>query len=154
MKIGIIVHSQTGHTYSVAQKLKEKLSADGHILEIEQLRLEGGQQISGKNSKIANPPDVSKYDAVIFAAPVHGFSLSKVMTIYLNQVQSLAGKNVACFITKGLPFGWTGGTRAIGQMKKICESKWGMVSGTGIILWNKDREKQIADLVEKFSKLF
>jgi hypothetical protein len=29
MNIGIIVYSQTNHTYSVAQKLKEKLSADG-----------------------------------------------------------------------------------------------------------------------------
>ncbi len=154
MKMGIIVHSQTGHTYSVAQKLKEKLSAGGHQVEIEQLRLAGGQQISDKNSKIANPPDVSRYKAVIFGAPVHGFSLSKVMTIYLNQVPSLAGKNVACFITKGLPFGWTGGNRAIGQMKKICESKWGMVSGTGIIIWNKNREKQIADVVEKLSALF
>ena len=153
MKIGIIIHSQTGHTYSVAQKLKEKLSADGHAVDIKQLRLAGGQQNPGKDSKIENPPDLSGYDRVIFGAPVHAFSLSKVMTIYLTQVSSLAGKTVACFVTKGLPFGWTGGSRAIDQMKEICESKWAMVSGTGIVVWNKSREKQIDALVEEFSGL-
>ena len=154
MKIGIIIHSQTGHTYSVAQKLKEKLSADGHAVDIKQLRLAGGQQNPGKDSKIENPPDLSGYDRVIFGAPVHAFSLSKVMTIYLTQVSSLAGKTGSCFVTKGLPFGWTGGSRAIDQMKEICESKWAMVSGTGIVVWNKNREKQIDELIEKFSGLF
>ena len=153
MKIGIIIHSQTGHTYSVAQKLKEKLSADGHAVNIEQLRLAGGQQTPGKDSKIENPPDLSGYDRIILGAPVHAFSLSKVMAIYLTQVSSLAGKTVACFVTKGLPFDWTGGSRAIDQMKEICESKWAMVSGTGIVVWNKSREKQIDALVEEFSGL-
>ena len=154
MKIGIIIHSQTGHTYSVAQKLKEKLSADGHAVNIEQLRLAGGQQNPGKDSKIENPPDLSGYDKVIFGAPVQAFSLSKVMEAYLTQVSSLSGKTVVCFVTKGLPFGWTGGNRAISQMKEICESKWAMVSGTGIVVWNKNREKQIDELIEKFSGLF
>ena len=30
MEIGIIVYSQTEHTYSVAQMLKDKLVIDGH----------------------------------------------------------------------------------------------------------------------------
>ncbi len=153
MKIGIIIHSRTGHTYSVAQRLEEKLSADGHTVDIQQLRLSGGQDVPGKDSKIENPPDLSGYDRVILGAPVHAFSLSKVMEAYLTHVSSLSGKTVACFVTKGLPFGWTGGNRAIGQMKDICESKWAVVSGTGIVIWNKNREKQIDDLLEKFSKL-
>lgn len=154
MKIGIIIHSQTGHTYSAAQKLAEKLSADGHAVDIKQLKLAGGQQIPGKDGIIENPPDLNGYDKVIFGAPVQAFSLSNVMVAYLNQVSSLTGKTVACFVTKGLPFSWTGGNRAISQMKEICESKWAMVSGTGIIIWNKNRQKQIDDLAEKFSELF
>ena len=66
MKIGIIVHSQTGHTYEVAQKLQEKLLVAGNEVEIEQIRLEGGQQTPDKNSQIENPPDVNAYDALIF----------------------------------------------------------------------------------------
>lgn len=153
MKIGIIIHSRTGHTYSVAQRLEEKLSADGHEVAIQQLRLAEGQDVPGKDSMIKNPPDLNGYDRVIFGAPVHAFSLSKVMEAYLTQVSSLTGKTVVCFVTKGLPFGWTGGNHAIGQMKEICESKWATVSGTGIVIWNKNREKQINDLIEKFSGL-
>ena len=61
---------------------------------------------------------------------------------------------MALFVTKGLRFEWTGGTRAIGQMKKICQSKGGKVIGTGIVVWNKERDKKIAELVENFSRLF
>lgn len=154
MKIGIIVHSRTGHTHFVAQRLEEKLSADGHTVNIQQLKLSGGQDVPGKDSIIKHPPDLNGYDRVIFGAPVQAFSLSNVMIAYLTQVSSLTGKTVACFVTKGLPFGWTGGNRAISEMKEICESKWATVSGTGIVIWNKNREKQIEDLVEKFSGLF
>ena len=154
MKIGIIVHSRTGHTCFVAQKLKERLSADGHEVDIQQLRAADGQQVPDKDGLIKNPPDLGRYDRVILGAPVQAFSLSNIMIAYLNQVSSLAGKTVACFVTKGLPFRWTGGTRAIGQMEEICESKWATVSGTGIVIWNKNREKQIEDLLEKFRGLF
>ena len=154
MKIGIIIHSRTGHTYFVAQRLEEKLSADGHEVAIQQLRLAEGQDVPGKDSMIKNPPDLNGYDRVIFGAPVHAFSLSKVMEAYLTQVSSLTGKTVVCFVTKGLPFGWTGGNRAIGQMKEICGSKGGIVSGTGVIVWSKQRDKKIAELVEGFSGMF
>ncbi|MBI5679643.1 MAG: flavodoxin [Methanobacterium sp.] len=154
MKIGIIVHSQTGHTNEVAQKLQEKLSAALDEVEIQQLRLEGGQQVSNENSKIENPPDVSAYDALIFGAPVQAFSLSKVMNIYLEQIPSLQDKKIALFVTKGLRFEWTGGTRAIGQMKKICQSKGGIIMGTGIIVWNKQRDGKIDEVAQKFSELF
>lgn len=154
MKIGIIIHSQTGHTNEAAQKLQEGLLAHGNEVEIQQLRLEGGQQTPGKDSRIENPPDVSKYDAVIFGAPVQAFSLSKVMSLYLEQVPSLQDKKIALFVTKGLRFNWTGGNQAIGKMKKISQAKGGMVYGTDIIVWNKNRNGKIAEMVEKFSSLF
>lgn len=39
-------------------------------------------------------PDVSGYDAVIFASPVQAFSLAPVMKLYLSKLPSLAGKKV------------------------------------------------------------
>ena len=39
MKIGIILHSQTGNSNSVALKLKEKLSNSGHSVDLEQLEV-------------------------------------------------------------------------------------------------------------------
>ncbi len=43
MKIGIIVYSQTGNTFSVAEKLKAKLTAAGHNVNIERLTTVGGE---------------------------------------------------------------------------------------------------------------
>ena len=125
----------------------------GHTVEIEQIRLAGGQQTPNKNSKIENPPDATAFDAVIFGAPVQAFALSKVMQMYLEQIPSLQDKKIALFVTKGLPFNWTGGSRAIGQMKKICQAKGGIVYGTEIVVWSKNRDKQIAELVQKIQRI-
>lgn len=154
MKIGIIVHSQTGNTYSVAQKLKEKFLEAGHAVSIEKVIPAGEVRPRAKNIEFKTLPDVSVYDALIFGAPVQAFSLSAVMTAYMTQLSSLQDKKIACFVTKGLPFHWTGGNQAISKMKKICQSKGGTVIGTGIVVWRGKREKQIADLVAKFSALF
>lgn len=154
MKIGIVVHSQTENTYSVAQKLQEKLSAAGNEVEIQRVNMVGGNKPQGKDIQIENPPEIDEYDALIFGAPVHAFSLAPAMKVYMEQIPSVQDKKIALFVTKGLRFDWTGGTRAIGQMKKICQSKGGIIMGTGIVVWNKQKDKKIAEVVAKFSSLF
>ena len=154
MKIGIIVYSQTNNTYSVAQKLQEKFMAAGNEVNIEKLVPVGDVHPGSKDIHFETRPDISTYDALIFGSPVHAFSLAPAMKTYLEQVTPLQDKKVALFVTKGLRFNWTGGTRAIGQMKKICQAKGGMIVGTGIIVWNKQRDEKIAELVEEFSRLF
>ena len=153
MRIGIVVHSQTGNTCEVAQKLQEKFLASGNDVEIMRVRMAGGDKPQGKDINIENPPDVGKYDALIFGAPVHAFSLAPAMKVYMEQIASLQDKKVACFVTKALRFNWTGGTRAIGQMKRICQDKGAVISGTGIVVWNKQRNEKTAELVEEFSRL-
>jgi len=155
MKIGIIVHSQTGHTYSVAQKLQEKLAADGHSVNVERITPVDPKQTDPKKVQIEKLPDLSAYDALVLAAPVQAFSVSPVMKAYLPQLPLLNGKKVAVFVTKGLPFKWTGGNKAISQLKTAVESKGGNVVGTGILVWDgAGREKKIADMVENLGKSF
>jgi len=134
MNIGIIIYSQTGNTNSVALKLKEKLSAAGHSVDIEQIEISGELGPRATNFQIKTKPDVDKYDALVFGAPIQAFSLSPAMKSYLTQIASLKNKKVTCFITKHLPFHWTGGNQAINKMKKICKSKDGTVCGSGIII--------------------
>jgi hypothetical protein len=68
---------------------------------------------------------------------------------------SLKGKKVACFVTKGLPFYWTGGNQAINKMEKICKSKDGEVCGSEMVIWSsKRRDQKITEVIEKLSKLF
>lgn len=155
MKIGIIVHSQTGHTLSVAEQLQTKLTTAGHSANIEKISPVDAKQTDPKKIQLDKLPDLSPYDALVFAAPVQAFSVSPVMKVYLNQLPSLNGKKAACFVTKGLVFKWTGGNHAISQLKKGIESKGGKVVETDVIVWSgAGREKAVTELVEKFSKLF
>jgi menaquinone-dependent protoporphyrinogen IX oxidase len=155
MKIGIIIHSQTGNTYSVAQKLMEKLSAKGHTVNLERLEPVGEVHPGVKNLQLKSLPDVTAYDALVFAAPVQGFSLSVALATYLTQLSSLQGKKLAGFVTMAFPYSWLGGNRTIDQMKQFCETKGGAIIGTGIINWmSKRRETQISELVERLSGLF
>lgn len=154
MNIGIIVYSQTGNTYSVALKLKEKLAAVGHAVTLERIEV-AGEVTPGKPVQFKMLPDAGPYDALIFGAPVQAFSLCQPMSGYLKQVASLQGKKVACLVTQGLPYAWLGGNRAIRQMSRLCEAKGATVCGAGIVNWmNKRREQQIADVVDQLSGLF
>lgn len=155
MKIGIIVHSQTGNTYSVAQKLQEKLQKTGQSADIQRIEPVDEKQGDAKKVQLKTIPDISQYDALIFGGPVRGFSMSPVVAAYLSSIPSLQGKKVALMVTQSFPFPMLGGNQAISQMKKACESKGVLVCGTGIVNWSrKTREKMITEVVEKLSCLF
>lgn len=153
MKIGLIIHSQSGHTYSVAQTLQKKLTAVGHSVIIERLNPIGDAHPGVKNLQLASIPDTAPYDALVFAAPVWAFTLSPVLTTYLNRVSSLKGKKIACFVTMGLPFPWMGGTRAIARIKSICESKGATIAGAEIIKWaGTPSEDKLAQAIDNLVK--
>jgi len=155
MKIGIILYSQTGNTYSVSLKLKDKLITAGHSVNIERLKVVGEVRSGTKDVKFEMLPDTEPYDVLVFGSPVQAFSLSSVMASYLTQIVSLQDKKVALLVTQFFPFPWMGGNRTAGQMKKICESKGAAVCGAEIVNWsNPSREKRITEVVEKLSKLF
>lgn len=155
MNIGIIVFSQTGNTHSVALRLEEKLAHAGHSVNLERVEIFGELEPNATGFQLKASPEVSTYDALVFGAPVMGFALSPAMQRYLAQVGSLQGKKVACFVTKQLPFYWTGGKQAVNRIKKICESKNGAVCGSGIVIWsNARRAEMIANVVDGLSKLF
>jgi len=155
MNIGIILYSQTGNTYSVSLKLKEKLITAGHSVNIERLKVVGEVHPGIKDIKFEKLHDAELYDALVFGSPVQAFSLSSAMASYLTQIASLQGKKVAFLVTQFFPFPCMGGNRTVGQMKKICESKGAVVCGAAIVNWsNPSRKKRITEVVEKLSKLF
>jgi len=156
MRIGIVVHSHTGNTLSVAEKIKEKLSKKGHTVKIDKVVPKGEIKPGDKNVEFESKPDVKKYDAIVFGAPVNAFSLSVPMKFYMKELPSLEGKQVALLTTKGLRFKWTGGNRTIKSMKKISESKGAKVRGSGIVVWSgeKGRDKRIDEVVDHISGLF
>jgi menaquinone-dependent protoporphyrinogen IX oxidase len=157
MKVGIYVHSNTGNTMSVAEKLMSKLQSGGHTVQLEKIEPVGGENINEGN--IANiqfdkKPNFDTYDVLIFAAPVRAFSISPVISSYLNGVTSMKDKKVSLFVTQHLPYPWMGGKHAISQMRKLCEVKGASILDTGIVNWkNKSREEKIMQVVETLSRI-
>lgn len=147
-----MVHSDTGNTRAVAQKLQEALQQAGHSATVEQISAVGGEK-DPKKMQLEQLPAIDDYDALAIGAPVQAFNLSQVMKLCLSQLPSLQGKKVVCFVTQFFPFPWMGGNNAIGQMKHLCSPKKGRVLATGIINWSRrDREQRIAQVVEQLSK--
>jgi len=154
MNIGIIVHSHTGHTLSVATKLKEKLSAAGHMVALKQVEPAGSVDLSAKSAELKTKPAIDAYDALVFGSPVWGGHMSAPMTSYLEQLPSLQGKKVACLVTHFFFRGW-GAKQTIALMKEVCESKGGTVCGSGSVRWlSLNRKHQISREVDRLSELF
>lgn len=151
MEIGIIVHSQTGNTLSVAERLMKKLTEAGHRVTIKRVSAVNDEEIDIQKVRLSEKPDIGEYDLLIFGAPVRGFSLSPAMQAYLADVGSLKGKKTACFITEGLPFPWMGGNRSLRQMAELLASKGAEPYGTGIVNWPnaEKREKLIGILTSR-----
>jgi flavodoxin len=154
MNIGMIVYSQTGNTWSVAQELQKKLSAAGHTVTME--RIEVISEVSpGQPVQFSATPEPQPYDALVLGSPVQAFSLCQAMVEYLKQVAPLQGKKVACLITQAFPFPWLGGNRAVRQMTRLCKAAGADVCGSGIVNWmKKEREQQIVDVTDNMSTLF
>lgn len=138
----VVYYSKTGNTREVAKKLK-----DFDLLEI---------KAESDDPNIMHPvltvmPDFSKYDYVVFATPVHGFQMSKIMKTYLEEVPDFSGKIIDLFITHFFPFAWMGGNGSLRQMKKIIESKNGVVRQMTSVNWkSKKREQIINKMVDNY----
>ncbi|MFD1032396.1 flavodoxin family protein [Metaplanococcus flavidus] len=111
MNIGIIVHSQTGHTMLVGERIREKLESIGH--EVSLIRMKNldntDPEHHPKNIKLDHIPEASGYDALIFGAWVQAFNLCSGFHLYLKQIPVFDTKNVSCFLTEHFPYRWMGG---------------------------------------------
>lgn len=154
MKVGIIVHSYTGNTLSVAEKIKEELTKSGHTVNLEQVKAVDENPNSAKPVELDVIPDTAGYDALIFGAPVRGFSLSPVMKKYLSQISSLEGKTVCCYVTEGFPKPWMGGNHSVKKMVDLCTVKNGKPARTGVVNWpEKRREFLTNNLITSFTSI-
>ncbi len=155
MDIGIIVYSQTGNTYEVAERLKERLRRQGHSVNLDRVTIEGKASSGTREVKFTHVPGVKGYEHIIFGSPVHAFSLPVPTRAYLEQLPSLEGKESSLFVTKQLPFKWTGGTQTLGMMEKLCRAKGATVKMKEIVFWRgKQREEKIVRCMENLSKQF
>lgn len=153
MKIGIVIHSKTGHTAGVGQKILAELVQNGYLAEYQTVSARNDAEMKVELVELEGVPSLESYDVVILGAPVRAFSLSPVMKSYLRQVKTGQSQTVLCFVTHQFPFPWMGGNQAIRQFKAACESKGMKVIQTKVVDWSsKNRETSIANLVDGFTK--
>jgi flavodoxin len=146
MNIGIIVHSQTGNTYFVGQKLQEELQKKGHTVTLERIKTIDNT----KDIKLDNMPGVESYDAVIFGGWIQAFSLYPGVSKYINQLPSLKDKKVSCFLTQQLPCKWMGGNNGLSKLKSLLSAKGANILASGIVNWGKEEKRgdRINELIE------
>ena len=146
-KIGIIVYSKTGNTLSVAEKIRDSLTAEGKEVTLERFMAEtaaGSNTLIGLTAK----PHCGGYDALIFGAPVQAFSLDPAMTMYMHETATIQAKKTICFITEHLPKPWMGGNHAMRQMLALLKAKGIQAEKAGIVNWSgKTKDEQIASIV-------
>jgi flavodoxin len=152
VNIGIIVYSQTGHTLSVATRLKERLSAAGHVVTVEQIEAMGPARPRATSVKLRTRPRIDAYDALVFGSPVWGGALASPVTSYLEQISSLEGKKVACLVTSAFAAAGWGRNQTIAQMVAVCESKGATVCGSAGVGWfSWTRKRRISEAVDALS---
>jgi NAD(P)H dehydrogenase (quinone) len=104
---------------------------------------------------LKHSPDALQFDALILGCPVMAFSYAPAMKAWLDSVLSLDKKKVACFVTKMLPFKWTGGTGAVKSMVSTCINKGADIAGSEVIVLSaKNSRQQIEKMVADFSQHF
>ena len=157
MKIGMIIHSMTGNTSHVAERIKNRLEDDGHQVSLEKLFIVVGEDL--KEDKIENIEfeplsiDISQVDMLIIGCPVRGFSASPPIKAFLAKTEDLRQKDIMVFVTHAFPYSWMGGKTAIKQLRKIFGEMGTSVVHCGIIDWkNARREQQIEDLVDSMAR--
>jgi flavodoxin len=127
MKIGIIVHSQSGHTAAFAKAIAAKLSERGHEVDTVLLMTSGLSRPGSRRFKISNAPDdgeLAQFDAVLVGGPVWAFKASPVVMRYLSSIGPgiLKHKKTLGFVTMGLPWKALGATRALYAITRKLEA--------------------------------
>ena len=152
MKIGIVVFSKTNNTFSVAERLQDALVKQGFDAVIDRVIPVNDNPGPKEPITFQHFPDLSAYDVIIFGSPVWAFSLSGVMKAYLAELPTLSGKKVFCFVTKQLASKFTGGNKAIRQIRSAVAAKNATVDQGFIISWkDKNREAAIADCIDQIA---
>ena len=117
MKIGLIIHSRTGHTWSVAEAVGQALRKQGHDVTLERIVAADDAAAKPEQVTFTSCPDIRPYDALVIGAPVRGFNINPVIRAYLSQLPAVGTKPAACFVTMHLKKPWMGGNRALRQLR-------------------------------------
>ncbi|MBN2035473.1 MAG: hypothetical protein JW768_01905 [Chitinispirillaceae bacterium] len=130
MHIGIIIHSQSGHTATVAKAIAGKFREAGHEVDLKLLMTTGMLRPGSRHFTICNAPDeedIAQWEAILVGGPVWGFKASPVIVEFLTWLKKLDGRKTLSFVTHGLPWPALGANQAIRAMNEDLKASGGTV---------------------------
>lgn len=146
MKIGFIIHSQSGNTLSVAHKLMDQLKIQGHDVVLTHIKDEDVNNSMQHPERLVTVVDeiTSNVDVLFIGGWVQAFSLCRGLNHYINHQLSIQAKETHLFLTHHFPFEWMGGTNAMKQLVKPLMSKGLDIKTSKIFNWSrKNNQHQI-----------
>jgi flavodoxin len=116
MKIGIFVHSQSGHTSTLGLAIVHKLREKAHDVDIELLRSVKRARPFMRHVELKKVPDINDYDIVVFGGPAWLTHPSPLLLSFIDEIPHLKNKKAFCFVITALPGGFSCGK---GVLKKL-----------------------------------
>ncbi len=137
MRVGIVVHSETGHTILLARVVADKLRKAGHDVDISLLRARTKIKPGMHKVELRKVPDALSFDILLIGGPVWAFNSSPAVSAYLDTIKDDSLENRLClsFVTMGLPLHVLNGNRALGEMEKKLARKGGRVLAGHAMHW-------------------
>ena len=145
MNIGILVHSKTGNTLSVVKLLEERLRKNGHTVSIERIVPDNEDQPDKSKVMLVSAPSASKFDSIILAGPVHGFSPTPAIIKWIEGSGDLSGRNIPLVITQQLPFPFMGGNRTVRKLTELLQTQGATVPVSSIVNWGSGKRQMLTD---------
>ena len=146
MSTGIVIYSYTGHTQTVIEKLADQMEKKPAIFTLEPARQ---INLSDLKTPIKSIPDITAYDTIILATPVHGSRMSSPMATFLDETQALKDKKVILLATHFFPHKW-GCAQMFQAIEEECDQIGAEVIHTDDMCWpGLARKAQLAKLIER-----
>lgn len=148
MNVGIIVYSETGHTYEVIEMLAKKLS-EKHKVTLYRLKYDKAQNV------VNGIPYINGHQRLILAGPVQGFSPSIPIVATIQRIENFDGRVVDVLITQHFKHKWLGGKQTLKALKRAIESAKGVYGIDADIHWSRrDRHEQIQAAIDNFVTVY
>ncbi|MFP4200375.1 MAG: flavodoxin family protein [Bacillota bacterium] len=153
MTVGIVVYSHTGNTLAVAEGLRDRLHQMGYDANLMRVKTPEDYRPGKGSVSEVELPDISGCETLVFASPVHAFSLAQVMGHCIREIDIPQGAKAAGLVTQHLPYAWLGGNRALRGIKKMCSSRGCDYLGGAIVSWSRrDRETKIREAIDQLAR--
>ncbi|MFP4418335.1 MAG: flavodoxin family protein [Chitinispirillaceae bacterium] len=148
MQVGIVVHSQTGHTVLLARAVADKLRKAGDEVDLHILRPRGKINPGSSRVELGKVPDPLQYDLLMIAGPVWAFNCSPAVSAYMETIEDNSLQNKPClsFVTMGLPVHALNANRALAVMDRKLARKGAQVLQGYALHWFINANKNALEM--------